>query len=121
MKWATEGKPHIGVNFNAKGGIFKKATLLGGNNVVGEAGSEAIIPLSNQSAVRPFAVAVASQFKALQPDNTQKESTGDIIVQILNPVVKDDFDINKLIKDVSAGIYKGQERTRRARGGSINV
>ena len=37
----------ISANLNAAGGIFPTATLLGGGNIVGEAGAEAVIPLEN--------------------------------------------------------------------------
>lgn len=51
ISWVKFGKGKVSVSlpkisFNKYGGIFKKATLLGGNNVVGEAGAEAVLPLS---------------------------------------------------------------------------
>ena len=36
----------VGVSWHANGGIFTRPTLLGGNNGVGEAGAEAVLPLS---------------------------------------------------------------------------
>lgn len=50
IKWVKFGKGKVSVSlpsisFNKAGGIFTKATLLGGNNVVGEAGAEAVLPL----------------------------------------------------------------------------
>jgi phage-related protein len=51
VSWSkvSKGKVHIDVptlHWNAKGGIFTRPTLLGGGNVVGEAGAEAVLPLS---------------------------------------------------------------------------
>lgn len=47
--------PHVSVSWNAMGGIIDGATLIG----VGEAGAEAVVPLENPRAMRPFAEAVA--------------------------------------------------------------
>ena len=47
--------PHVSVSWNALGGIIDGATLIG----VGEAGAEAVVPLENARAMRPFAEAVA--------------------------------------------------------------
>lgn len=46
--WGLGGKgkmPTVGIDYYAKGGIFTKPTLLGGNSVVGERGAEAVLPL----------------------------------------------------------------------------
>lgn len=47
--------PHLTIEWAAKGGIVDGATLIG----AGEAGREAIVPLQNPQAMRPFAQAVA--------------------------------------------------------------
>ena len=47
--------PSFGVSWNAKGGIFDGPSIIG----VGEAGPEAVIPLSGER-VKPFAEAVAN-------------------------------------------------------------
>ena len=49
-------KPSFSVSWNAKGGLYDGATLIG----VGEAGPEAVIPLSG-SAMRPFAATIAKE------------------------------------------------------------
>ena len=49
MKWLKEGLPKLNVKWNADGGIFKKPTIFNtgsGLQGVGEAGAEAIMPLS---------------------------------------------------------------------------
>lgn len=49
LPWGIGGKgkkPSIDVDYYAKGAIFRRPTLLGGNSVVGEAGAEAVLPLT---------------------------------------------------------------------------
>lgn len=43
LKWLEEGMPKISVEWYAKGGIFNSPTIAG----IGEAGSEAVLPLDN--------------------------------------------------------------------------
>lgn len=43
--------PKLGVSWNAAGGIFTKPTLLGGNQGVGEAGAEAVLPIEKLSGI----------------------------------------------------------------------
>ena len=115
VDWATGGLPHVGVTFRAKGGIFKSPTLMGGGNVVGEAGAEAIIPLSNSNAVRPFAKAVASQFNLLQPDRNKSENItkGDVVITGNSFVIREEADITKIAEK----LLTLQERNRRGKGG----
>ena len=49
------------ISWYAQGGIFKQATLLGGMNGVGEAGAEAVVPLTNKRYSKPFAKTIADQ------------------------------------------------------------
>jgi hypothetical protein len=55
LKWPTQGMPKINVDWYATGGIATGPSVVG----IGEAGDEAIVPLSNKSRMRPFAEAVA--------------------------------------------------------------
>lgn len=58
IPWGIGGmgtKPTVSVEWYAHGGIIDGATLIG----VGEAGAEAVVPLENARAMRPFAEAVA--------------------------------------------------------------
>lgn len=74
--------PKIGINWNAKGGIFNRATLLGGGQGVGEAGLEAALPLQGRY-MRPFAHAVASQMPTDNGENRrEKEEPKQIIVPV---------------------------------------
>ena len=52
MDWIKEGVPKLSVSWNAMGGIFNKPTILNSANGlqgVGEAGSEAILPLNEKT------------------------------------------------------------------------
>lgn len=51
--------PSIGINWYATGGIFNGPSVVG----IGEAGTEAVVPLSNKSKMAPFAKAVADFMK----------------------------------------------------------
>lgn len=104
--------PHLGVSWNASGGIFDKASVIG----VGEDGSEAVIPLSNTSKVRPFAQAVASLMP--QADGSKLgHSTSDVVIKIDSLVVREEADIDKIAQK----LFKLQEKNRRARGVMANV
>lgn len=46
-------------NQNATGNIFKKSTLLGGNQEVGEAGTEIVMPIERKRYMKPYASMVA--------------------------------------------------------------
>lgn len=97
------------VSWFATGGIIKGTE--GGSVVgVGEAGDEAIVPLSNKSRMKPFAVAVAD----LMPDKDQPqavESAG-VNIQVEKLVVREEADIKKIAEQ----LYKLQQREKRAKG-----
>lgn len=80
----TSNKPTYGlIKNNAKGFVVSKPTLLG-NQRIGEAGAEALMPLENNSFVDSFASsvgsAVLSAMQFAQPQASSK--SGDIIFQI---------------------------------------
>lgn len=56
--------PHVSVSWAALGGLVDGATLIG----AGEAGREAIVPLENPEAMRPFAEAVAEGLQGYDSD-----------------------------------------------------
>lgn len=74
-----EGKvkvPTFKINWNAKGGIYNGASLLGGGQGVGEAGAEAVIPIQHKRYMSPFASAVADnlpQHQAVAVDGKNTE------------------------------------------------
>lgn len=84
--------------FVASGGIATKPTL----SIWGEAGSEAIIPLSNRSKVRPFARAVAAEMGA----------GGGVTVTGNTFIVRDDSDIDRIADRIN-------EKVNRARAGAL--
>lgn len=98
--------PHFGIDWYATGGIATAPTVVG----IGEAGDEAILPLSNKSKMKPFAHAVAS----MMPDNVgQGESAGaGVNIQVGQLVVREEADIQRIAEQ----LYKLQERNKRARG-----
>ena len=63
--------PSIGINWYATGGIFTGPSVVG----VGEAGTEAVLPLSNKSRMAPFAKAVADFMKDEEQPVAHRERT----------------------------------------------
>ena len=98
--------PHLAVDWYATGGIATAPSIVG----IGEAGDEAILPLSNKGRMKPFAKAVAE----MMPDNIQRESSGSsgVSINIESLVVREEADVNRIAQQ----LYKLQERNRRARG-----
>ena len=97
--------PHLGVNWYATGGIATAPSIVG----IGEAGDEAILPLSNKNRMKPFAHAVAS----MMPDNVKGSSDGgNVNINVSQLVVREEADIQRIAEQ----LYKLQERNKRARG-----
>jgi TP901 family phage tail tape measure protein len=101
--------PYPSFSFHAKGGIFNGATLLGGNNVVGEAGAEAVIPLQNRRYMAPFAQAIA--------DNLDGMGSGENVENHFHFsqgafVVREEADIDK----IAQALLDKQKRTNRGGG-----
>jgi phage-related minor tail protein len=95
--------PKISVSWHAKGGILDSATLIG----AGEKGAEAIVPLSSQRRMRPFAQAVAK----FMPEGSR--STGNTSIHVAQLVVREEADIERIAQRLN----QLQERKERARGG----
>lgn len=114
VDWASAGMPKVGIEWHAKGGIFNKPTLFG-NQGVGEAGAEAIIPLSNKSATAGFVNNIASGVASLMPDNTKENSTGNVVINVNGGfTVREEADIERIGKE----LYKLQQRENRRMGRS---
>lgn len=98
--------PKFGIDWYATGGIFTGPSVVG----IGEAGDEAVLPLSNKGRMKPFAKAVAG----FMPDNTSNVSTesGGVTVSVGNLTVREEADIQRIAQE----LYKLQERNRRKRG-----
>ena len=98
--------PHFGINWYATGGIATAPSIVG----IGEAGDEAILPLSNKSRMKPFANAVAS-FMADKPSENESAGAG-VNIQVGQLVVREEADVHKIAEQ----LYKLQQRDLRARG-----
>ena len=103
---APPSVPKFGIDWYATGGIFTGPSVVG----IGEAGDEAVLPLSNKGRMKPFAKAVAG----FMPDNTSNVSTesGGVTVSVGNLTVREEADIQRIAQE----LYKLQERNRRKRG-----
>lgn len=114
VDWASSGMPKVNIEWHADGGIFTKPTLFG-NQGVGEAGAEAIIPLSNRSATAGFVNNIASGVVALMPDNTKENNSGNVVINVNGGfTVREEADIEKIGKE----LYKLQQRENRRMGRS---
>lgn len=99
--------PHIGVSWYATGGIATAPSVVG----IGEAGAEAILPLSNKHRMKPFANAVADYM----PDKSSNGGSGSdsgVNIQIGSLVVREEADITRIAEE----LYRLQKRENRGRG-----
>lgn len=98
LKLGLEGKiePH------AKGGIFRRPTLIG-RNLFGEAGAEAVIPLeSDTEGVKMIADAISSNM----------QGTGTVNVYLDGATISSDYDVDRLTNRVIEKISEGMESLR---------
>lgn len=97
--------PHLNIDWYATGGIATAPSIVG----IGEAGDEAILPLSNKGRMKPFAKAVAE----MMPDSKKADyEAGGVTVQVGSLVVREEADINRIAEQ----LFRLQERNRRAKG-----
>ena len=102
--------PKFSVNWNAKGGIYNGASILGGGQGVGEAGAEAVVPIQHKRYMAPFAGAIA--------DHLNKYSGGETDGTIVNNfnfeslVVREEADIKKIAEELN----RVQEQKKRMGG-----
>jgi hypothetical protein len=66
--------PDFNVSWNAKGGIFNGASILGGGQGVGEKGAEAVLPIQHKRYMRPFARAVAQHMDSMKGNTPQGDN-----------------------------------------------
>lgn len=98
-----------GKSRHASGGIVSGPT----NALIGEAGTEAVIPLSNKAKVKPFAQAVASAMGGIETPNTR--SLNPVRVEI--PVVLNGREIARAsVEDMMSEIDRKEKINRRAMG-----
>lgn len=93
--------PKLSVDWYETGGIFTGDSVIG----VGENGTEAVVPLSNKSHMKPFASAVASMIKEDGNDNSTNNNGGNgVVIKENTFIVRKESDIRKI----------GQELVREA-------
>lgn len=84
--------PHLEVGWFATGGIATGASVVG----IGEAGDEAIVPLSNKSRMRPFAQAVSAMIKEDQSGSDNNSSGSGVLITDNTFIVRKESDISKI-------------------------
>lgn len=100
--------PSFGLDWYATGGIATGPSVVG----VGEAGDEAILPLSNKKRMKPFASAVSSMMKDDNNPDGGKGSGGDTIITGNTFHVRKEDDI----KRISQELKRLEDKENRARG-----
>ncbi len=91
----TASKTLSQVYGHASGGILTKPTF-SGNHLAGEAGAEAIIPLTNKTYVKPFAQTIADMIG----------NGGGVTVNMYGTVVREEADITKIARQLQYEIDK---------------
>lgn len=80
------------VHWNAEGGIFTRPTLLGGNQGVGEAGAEAVLPISKLDGI------VANALIKASAELDRSYTNAPIVIQTMN--VRSDDDIKRIAQEL---------------------
>ncbi|PEJ48425.1 phage tail tape measure protein [Bacillus wiedmannii] len=87
---------NLGWKMFATGGIVTGATPA----IIGEAGDEAVVPLSNKSKMKPFASAVADLMADKKSSNSTGETGGQTVINIESMVIREEADIKKLADEL---------------------
>jgi hypothetical protein len=90
--------PDFNVSWNAKGGIFNGASILGGGQGVGEKGAEAVLPIQHKRYMKPFANAVADHLEGM---NGKEVKEGDVNINVASLVVREEADIDRIAQKLS--------------------
>jgi TP901 family phage tail tape measure protein len=109
--------PKFSVSWNAKGGIFNGASLLGGGQGVGEAGAEAVLPIQNKRYMKPFSNAVAGQLDKINSTENSNTDNGNsqVVYQInINGDVRDKSHAEAL----AIQLERMRQREVRGKGGT---
>ena len=108
LKWIDEGVPKISVQWYAKGGILTKPTIFGARDGQllggGEAGNEAVLPLNEQT------------LGAIGRGIAATMNNESLIININNPIVREEADIQLIAQAVYHEIEKGKNRLNKLRG-----
>lgn len=99
--------PKLGLDWYATGGIATGPSVVG----IGEAGDEAIVPLSNKKRMKPFAQAVSNM---MNTDSTVAASGGygDTVITGNTFHIREEADVKK----VSQELYRLEQKERRFKG-----
>lgn len=92
--------PKLGLDWYATGGIFTGPSVIG----VGEAGDEAVVPLSNKSRMAPFAKAVAD----FMQDGQKQESTSRRTAQPVSVESHIYLNEREIVRAITPGVTKRQ-------------
>ena len=108
LRWIDEGVPKISVQWYAKGGILTKPTIFGARDGQllggGEAGNEAVLPLNEQT------------LGAIGRGIAATMNNESIVININNPIVREEADIKLIAQAVYQEIEKGKNRLNKLRG-----
>lgn len=109
MKKGAMGIPYpdFDISWNAKGGIFNGASILGGGQGVGEKGAEAVLPIQHKRYMRPFANAVAAHMDSMKSDRETKVENN---FNIASLVVREEADVQRIARE----LHSMQKRTNRS-------
>ncbi|PGD08258.1 hypothetical protein COM34_14245 [Bacillus wiedmannii] len=80
----------------ATGGIVTGPT----EALIGEAGDEAVVPLSNKSKMKPFANAVASMMTDKKSSDSTGKNSGQTVINIESMIIREEADIKKLAEEL---------------------
>ncbi|MEC3417068.1 phage tail tape measure protein [Bacillus thuringiensis] len=80
----------------ATGGIVTGPT----EALIGEAGDEAVVPLSNKSKMKPFANAVASMMTDKKSSDSTGKNSGQTVINIESMIIREEADIKKLADEL---------------------
>lgn len=78
-----------GIRYHADGMIVDRPTWIGHRDIAGEAGAEAIIPLTNKRYVSPFAGSVAEEFIAKMNDMRSSSDTAGLDSSLIGSQIAD--------------------------------
>lgn len=105
--------PKLSVNWYAKGGLFDSPSVIG----VGEAGQEAVVPLTNRKTMTMLGSAVADYMPDNSKGNNGGNDGGSTIITGNTFYVREEADIDK----VAEKLYQKAQRERRGKGRNRDV
>ncbi|MDF2010191.1 phage tail tape measure protein [Priestia megaterium] len=101
--------PKFDVSWNAKGNIFNGASLLGGNQGVGEAGAEVVMPIQRKRYMKPYASLVADLMNEKQSGDGGNTINNHF--NISQMVIREEADIQKVAEELDR-IQRKQQRAK---------